>query len=182
MPQWPGGNHAGLTCSLFIASLGCGRAGRVHLSGQRRPVDHRRRLNRLRGNEPTAVRGQLRAGQCPVCVDGREARAGNPCGFLAGTLPDKVSALKFTTREGGEQHVFDVPAEAGNREWHVVSNAGPLPREFLRLDSDLNKQLFNVDVEVPDSAARTVLSLEDVKKVLSHLHVCVQNLEKAGKF
>lgn len=101
--------------------------------------------------------------------------------FWPGALPENVSALKITIREGGETHVFDVPAEAGNREWNVVSTAGPLPRDFISLVSDFSKQLFNMDVEVPGSAARTVFSLEDMNKVLSHLSDCVQNLEKAGK-
>jgi hypothetical protein len=101
--------------------------------------------------------------------------------FWPGALPEKVSALKFTIREGGETHVFDVAAESGSREWNVVSTAGPLPKDFTRLVSDFSKQLFNMDVEVPGSAARTVFDLEGMNKVLSHLHDCVQNLEKAGK-
>lgn len=101
--------------------------------------------------------------------------------FWPGALPEKVSTLKFTIREGGETHVFDVPAEAGNREWNVVSTAWPLPKDFLRLVSDLSRQLFNMEVEVPGSAARTVLSLEDMSRVMSHLSDCVQNLETAGK-
>ncbi len=95
-----------------------------------------------------------------------------------GALPEKVSALKITVRNGGEALVFDVPAEAGNKEWNVVSTAGPLPKDFVRLLSDHAKQLFNIDVEVPGSAARTVFSVEGVNRVVSHLYDCVQNLEK----
>ena len=101
--------------------------------------------------------------------------------FWPGALPDKVSALKFTIREGGETRVFDVPAKAGNREWNVVSTAGPLPKDFLRLVSDFSEQLFNVEVEVSGSDARTVNSLENTNRVMTHLSDCVQNLKNAGK-
>lgn len=101
--------------------------------------------------------------------------------FWPGALPDKVSALKFTLRNGVEELAFDVPAEAGKKEWNVVSTAGPLPKQFQRALTDLSKQLFNMEVEAPGSAARTVFSVEDMSRVMSHLSDCVQNLEKAGK-
>lgn len=101
--------------------------------------------------------------------------------FWPGALPDKVTALRFTVRTGGEEMVFEVPAQAGAKEWNVVSIAEPLPKDFLRLISDLSRPLFNMEVDVPGSAARTVFSVEDMNRVMSHLHDCVQNLEKAGK-
>jgi hypothetical protein len=101
--------------------------------------------------------------------------------FWPGALPNKVSPLKFNLRNGGEELVFDVPAQAGFKEWNVVSTAGLLPKEFERLLSDFTKQLFDIEVIVPGSAARTVFSVEDTSKVMSHLQSCVHNLEKAGK-
>jgi hypothetical protein len=56
-----------------------------------------------------------------------------------------------------------------------------LPKEFERLLADFTKQLFNIAVIVPGSAARTVFSVEDMSRVMSHLSDCVQNLETAGK-
>ena len=39
---------------------------------------------------------------------------------LAGALPDKVSTVNFTTREGGKARVFELSAGAGVEEWNVM--------------------------------------------------------------
>lgn len=74
-----------------------------------------------------------------------------------------------------------LPAEAGVKDWNVVSTPGPLPKDFLRLISDLGRQMFNMDVEVPHSAAGTVFSLEVIGRVMSHLSDWVQNLGESIK-
>ncbi len=101
--------------------------------------------------------------------------------FWPGALPEKATSLKFTLNVGGEQKVFDVPAKIGNPELNVIATTEPLPKDFSRTMGDLSQVLFNMDVEVPGSKARTVFSIEDISRVLNLLNSCVYELEQSKK-